>query len=246
MPVQFADNLKMADLIHQNYLLLPILNRFDIHLGFQDKTIKEICDEQGINKDFFLVIINSFHDHDYFPQEQLLSFPLGLIIEYIKKSHKYYLDIKVPQIEDLIRKLITQADESRQRELSLIEKFFREYKVELIEHIHEEENNVYPYAISIDKAYSSGKIEQSHIKAIKENSITKYEEGHTNIEDKLFDLKNIIIKYLAPAEDYIISHGLLIELFRLERDLNDHARIEEKVLVPKVQFIEKEILKNRI
>ncbi|MBA7528470.1 hypothetical protein ES705_20656 [subsurface metagenome] len=74
-----------------------------------------------------------------------------------------------------------------------------------------------------------------------EKSIDFFVDTHTNIEDKLYDLKNIIIKYLPPARDYTSSNALLFELFRLERDLNDHARIEDKVLVPKVQFLESQI-----
>jgi len=32
---------------------------------------------------------------------------------------------------------------------------------------------------------------------------------------------------------------LLTELFRLEADLEDHSRIEDKVLIPKVKLLEK-------
>jgi regulator of cell morphogenesis and NO signaling len=34
---------------------------------------------------------------------------------------------------------------------------------------------------------------------------------------------------------------LLIELFRLEEDLNDHARIEDIVLIPKILQLEEKI-----
>jgi regulator of cell morphogenesis and NO signaling len=238
----FDSNMKMAELIHSNYLLLPILNRFDIQLGFGDRTINEICKEHGINTDFFLVILNSFHDHEYFPEEKLLSFPLQHILDYVKKSHKYYLEIKVPQIENLIRTLKDKSGKSEIKHIELIEHFFEEYKAELIEHIEDEENNVYPYVTSIDKAFNEGRIDKSHVSLIRKNSIRKYANAHTNVEDKLFDLKNILIKYLPPAKDYSVSNALLIELFRLERDLNDHARIEDKILFPKVGHIEKEIL----
>lgn len=242
--IPFDATIKMAELIHRNYLLLPVLNRFGIQLGFGDRSIKEVCEEQGINTEFFLVIVNSFHDHDYFPQQQLLSFPLSLILDYITKSHKFYLDIKMPLIESMIQSLVKNTSHTEEKHLALIERFFQEYKIELIEHIQNEENNVYPYVVSIDKAYSTGKIDASQIAKIEKNSIKTYAEGHTNVEDKLYDLKNIIIKYLPPTKDNSISNALLIELFRLERDLNDHARIEDKVLVPKVELIEKEILRN--
>jgi hemerythrin superfamily protein len=35
-----------------------------------------------------------------------------------------------------------------------------------------------------------------------------------------------------------------MELFRVERDINDHSYMEEKVVVPKVKQLEQEILKT--
>ncbi len=242
--MQFRSNTKMADVIHCNYMLLPILNRFNIQLGFGDKTVSEICKEREINTDFFLVIVNSFHDHDYFPQGKLLEFPLSLIIDYIQKSHSYYLEVKVPQVEALITELCHKAAPSQKKQLTLVERFFSEYKSELTEHIMDEENEVYPNVISLDEAYTAGKIKEEHLGLIHDHPIDAFAKKHNNVEEKLYDLKNIIIKYLSPAIDHTISDTLLTELFRLERDLNDHARIENKVMIPKVRMIEQEILRR--
>lgn len=241
--MQFTLKTKLADIIHTNYLLLPIFNRFDIQLGFGDKTVEQICEEKALNAGFFLVIINSFHDHNYFPQDQLQQFDLRLIIDYIKKSHSYYLELKIPQIEQLIHSLGKKSESGFKDQIALIEQFFSDYKEELITHIQEEENKIFPYILTIGNAYTEAKINESHKQLIKENSINVFAGEHSNIEDKLFDLKNIIIKYLQPLKDNFASNTLLIELFRLENDLNDHARIEDKVLIPKVQYIEREILR---
>lgn len=242
--MQFRSNTKIADVIHCNYLLLPILNRFNIQLGFGDKTIGEICKEREINTDFFLVIINSFHDHDYFPQGKLLEFPLSLIIDYIKKSHNYYLNIKVPQVEALINELFRKAIPELKKQLTLLERFFSEYKNELTEHIEDEEGRIYPNVLLLDEAYNTGVINDKHLALIRKHPIDAFAKKHSNVEEKLYDLKNIIIKYFSPAIDPAISNALLMELFRLERDLNDHARIEDKVLVPKVRIIEQELLRR--
>jgi regulator of cell morphogenesis and NO signaling len=232
----------MAEVIHVNYLVLPILERFDIQLGFGDKTIREVCSDRNVNVDFFLEIINSFNDHHYFPEAQFKTFPLRSIIQYIQKSHNYYLDNKIPQIESLIQKLKDLSEVSQKEQVELIEKFFQEYKDEIIIHIQNEENDVFPYILTIDDAISEQRIDESLKKLVHERSIKYFIDTHTNIEDKLYDLKNIIIKYLPPAKDHTISNALLFELFRLERDLNDHARMEDKVLAPKVQYLESQIL----
>lgn len=232
---------KLADAIHNNYLLLSILNRFGIHLGFGDKTVKQVCEEHGVNQQFFLEIVNSFLDSEYFPQSELQSFPIKLIIEYIKNSHSYYVNVKLPQIESKIAELTEGSCEENKKPYQLIANFFSQYKQELTEHTTNEENDVHPYILKIDKAYQENAITDEIIKLVKDESISNYADDHDNVEDKLFDLKNLIIKYIPPVEDYTLSNSILFELFRLERDLNDHARIEEKVLVPKVQQLEKQI-----
>lgn len=239
------ESTRLADVIHHNYLVLPILNRFNIHLGFGNKTVSEICKEREVHVQFFLEIVNSFLDKDYFPQSELQSFPLKYIIEYIKRSHIFYVDFKVPQIEQLIARLIENASAENKKSYELIQNFFLDYKTELITHIEKEEKHVHPYVLKIDEVYQSGHITEDIKQLVHREPISNYADDHDNVEDKLFDLKNLVIKYLPPAQDYSLSNTILIELFRLERDLSDHSRIEDKVLVPKVAGIEKKILGGR-
>lgn len=237
-------NTQLANAIHQNYLLLPVINRFGIQLGFGNKTVEQICVEKNVNVSFFLEIVNSFIDKDYFPQSELQSFPLKLIVEYIKRSHDYYVDRKIPQIGKMIDNLFERSAKENKKSFQLIRNFFNEYKDELFTHIEKEEKDVHPYILQIDEATQNNAINNGVRDLVRKESIDNYADDHDNVEDKLYDLKNLIIKYLPPADDYTLSNSLLIELFRLEQDLNDHSRIEEKVLVPKMQLIEKQILEN--
>ena len=40
---------KMIDIISDNYSMLQGLNAFGIRLGFGDKTVEEVCMEQGVD-----------------------------------------------------------------------------------------------------------------------------------------------------------------------------------------------------
>lgn len=64
------------------------------------------------------------------------------------------------------------------------------------------------------------------------------------MDEKMFDLKNIIIKYLPPNYNQNIGNSLLSNLFMFEKDLKNHARIEDKILIPKVKQLEKIIKKD--
>lgn len=230
-------DMKLANVIHHDYNLIPVINRFDIHLGFGDKTIDELCKEKKVSLEFFLTILNAFHDRQFFPKKHLQSFPANQLIQYLNKSHAYYLDEKVPEIERSIDQLKNNNDLSPETFL-LLKNFFEEYRKELTNHIINEEERVYPYVEKLEEAINSGKISEALINEMEEYSITDYEADHDDVESKLYDLKNIIIKYLPSSENDKHYFNVLKELFMLESDLNEHSRIEDLILVPKVEAME--------
>ena len=49
---------KMISVIRDNYNILQAMNSFGIYLGFGDKTVDEVCKEQGVDTFTFLTVIN--------------------------------------------------------------------------------------------------------------------------------------------------------------------------------------------
>ena len=80
------------------------------------------------------------------------------------------------------------------------------------------------------------------IEKAKASTVENYEDDHNELEETLNDLRNLIMQYLPPIKRQDLCLRLLNELFKLEEDLNDHARIEEKVLLPKLMELETQIL----
>ena len=58
---------KMIDLISDNYSMLQGLGAFGIRLGFGDKTVAEVCDEQKVDSYTFLAVVN-FVINGYVPK----------------------------------------------------------------------------------------------------------------------------------------------------------------------------------
>ena len=48
----------MIDMIRDNYNILQSLGSFGISLGFGDKTVEEVCQEQGVDTFTFLAVVN--------------------------------------------------------------------------------------------------------------------------------------------------------------------------------------------
>lgn len=224
----FSPQHKMSQVIKENYNLLPVINRFGIHLGFKDQTVEEVCHHHHVIPEFFLALVNTFHNEDYFPEKALQAFSPLLIVDYLKKTHVYYLEYVLPKIEGLLKALL-QSCQSGCEDLQVIESFYRKYKSELLLHIQDEEEQAFPYVVRlVNQQYPVN----PHY------NIQTFEREHTNVDMKLNDLKNLLIKYLEPHYDANSCNEFLTELFRFEKDIKNHARIEDHILVPQVQAIE--------
>ncbi len=233
---------KMSDVVLHDYTLITILNRFGIKLGFKEKTVNDICLENGINSDFFLEIINAFHDENYFTEKKLKSFSISLIVNFLKKSHEIYLQKRIPQIKNLIERLEFSGDNKKYK--SIILNFFEEYHKELVNHINHEEQDIYPYVLQLEQALQQKTVNKAFLQKINNHSIKNYREEHNGIDDKLTDLKSIIIKYLPPPVNYEVCNNILAKLFKLEDDLKNHSKLEERVMIPLAEEMESKILSN--
>jgi len=227
---------KMAEVIHLDYHLLSVLYRFNINLGFGEKTVEQVCFENQINPDFFIEIVKVFVDKNYFPDKALQSFSTETIISYLQASHQYYINEKIPELQRLFKDLLTQFNSPKN--LTIIEQFFSKYINEFLAHINREETVVFPYIKTLEKITIQKKTTQQQLEDTLHYNIDTYANEHEDVQEKLADLQNILIKYIPPLKDYKLTHLILAKLFRLGKDLNDHSNLEDKVLITKVRKTE--------
>ena len=149
-----------------------------------------------------------------------------------------FIKISLPKIETSLNNLVKN---SKSNDLIIIQKFYNTYKEEFLEHIQDEEEHAFPYVLELQKAFDDKT--KPIPKSVEEYSISHYEKDHTDVDVKLFDLKNLIIKYLKPDYSDQDCNEFLYELFHFERDVQDHARIEDQILVTKALKMEKELKK---
>ncbi|MDR2680157.1 MAG: hemerythrin domain-containing protein [Tannerella sp.] len=227
--ILFTKKMKLADLISANHNLILMLPRFGILLGFGDKSVAEVCAKYNIPADFFLLICNVYSFDTYIPDEKtVVATDMRLLIPYLRASHKYYLTERLPHIEQHLNRIAGDIDGKYG---NVLKRFFAGYKNEVSEHFMYEEETVFPYIEALVSGRPCG-----------EYRIHDFEKAHNDIEDKLNDLMQIIFKYLPGTVSQGDSIGVVFDIFELSSDLNKHALIEEKVLVPYVKLIEKRII----
>ena len=221
----FSSNMKVADLVEANYRLLGVLARVGIDGSFGEKTVAEACLQCGLDPDTVILLCEVYSRPNFTPTVEMLHHShVGDILRYLHQSHDYYLSRALVAMESAITRLLEPC---QQRQQEVVWDFFRGYQVELRNHFAFEEEEVIPYVqdLIIGRPRSGF-------------SIARFEENHSNIDEKLSDFKNLVMKSLPAACDKLARIELLLHVFALQEDLKCHTYIEDHVLVPMVRLLE--------
>lgn len=219
----YKPNNTMSELINDNCSLLMVMSRFGISLGFGNKTVKEICNLQNVDCDTFLSVANFISGYDF----DVSKISLASLISYLKRAHTYFLDFNLPRIR---RKLIEAIDCSGSDDVAfLILKFYDEYVTEVKRHMEHENDTVFKYV----EALIGGNQLSGY-------SIATFASKHNHINSKLNELKDIIIRYYPEKENDLLN-SVLFDIINCEQDLLSHCAVEDKIFVPTVAEMEKNL-----
>ena len=199
----YAGDDRMCDLVCDRYAVLQVMSRFGIALGFGDKTIAVVN-----------MLMNFGNGAELAGEVSVRS-----LTDYLHNSHGYFLDFRLPAIR---RKLIEAVDCAQSDVSFAIMRFFDEYAAEVQRHMSYEEQTVFPYVESL----LSGEKNTAY-------SIDIFRRQHDQIDIKLRELKNIIIKYYPSGSSNELN-GVLFDIFNCEHELASHNAVEDELFIPAV------------
>lgn len=225
-PSPYRPSDKLRELINDNGALLFVISRFGIPLGFGDKTVGEICAEQGVDAATFLTVANFASGR----QGDDAEISLAHLMEYLKRAHVWFLEFNLPSIR---RKLIEAIDCSGKDEVAqLILKFYDGYVAEVRRHMEHENSTVFAYVESLLRGFLN-----------REYTIETFAAMHANrdsrLADKLAELKSVIIRYYPQKGNGDLLHSVLFDIINCESDIANHCLVEDSIFVPAVKRAEK-------
>lgn len=214
---------KMISIIRDNYNILQSLGSFGISLGFGDKSVREVCEGEGVDTYTFLAVVN-FTINGYLEPDQADRLSIPTLMKYLKASHVYYLDFQLP----FIRKELAEALDESNNLTPLIMKLYDEYAHQIRMHMKYEERAVFPYVDQLLEGRSTG-----------DYGIETFSKHHGQVDQKLRELKQIIIKYL-PGSGMANNKlsATLYDIYNNEEWLSLHAAVEDEIFIPAIMRLE--------
>ena len=214
---------KMISLIRDNYDLLQSLGSFGISLGFGDKTVKETCEDNGVDTYTFLAVVNyTINGYGDFEEDPQISVPT--LLHYLEASHAYFLDFQLPYIRRELAESLNENDSLAR----LILRFYDEYAHEIRRHMKYEQKTLFPYVESLIEGRPAN-----------DYNVDTFSKHHSATDKKLRELKLLIIKYLP--QDGLHNNQLtatLHDIYENEVWLRQHAEVEDHIFVPAIRRLE--------
>ena len=222
----------MSGLISDDYRMLQILSRFGVCLGFGEQSVESACKACGVDSPTFLAVVNFVKNVGHAHINELKDeVKLPDMLRYLKNSHTYFVDFKLPAIR---RKLIAAIDCAGHNQIAfLILKFYDEYASEVQRHMEYENTHVHPFV----EMLLQGKRPSTTYHEL----VSEHEGNHASIEKSMTELKSIIIKYYPNEGNAQLLNDALMDIYMMEEDLLMHCNLEDTLFMECVSNLEMEV-----
>ena len=194
--------------------LIPVVNRLGVDLGTGDMTIGSVCLSRHIDADFFLSVINTFLDSDYFPVNAKGTFTLGKTIDYLRKTSRFYCRVQLPNISRHFTSLLERS--GTDNNLGFLKQFFDEMAGSLEARARRDDTELFPSLL-----------EGGGGDAVRESV-----ESHGEIENSLQDLLYLFVAHLKGEYDRNLCTAVVTAISSLRNDYGQNNRIRRRILLP--------------
>ena len=231
---------RISELVDQNYVHAYVLFYFGIKFyEYSALTLEQVCKQRGLKVE---QVVREMESPSYLREADLplVSYPIDLIIEYLKHSHFLFIKHKLPYIARLVEsfKAIHPDYEAVERDLKIVFPLFVE---DFIEHIYEEEDTLFNFILALERTSKSGYIPTKLFYLLEKNSVQKFAMEHEAHDDEMEGIRNITKDYVLSANAPLHVKVLYNELKSFEGSLITHARIENEILFPKAMALENKV-----
>jgi regulator of cell morphogenesis and NO signaling len=233
---------RISDLVDENYIHAYVLFYFGIHFyEYSGLTLTEVCEQRGLK---VARVVRELESPVHLQEADLplVSYPIDLIIEYLKHAHFLFIKHKLPYISKLVE--VFQANHadyiSVERDLKIVLPLFVN---DFIEHIYQEEDNLFGFIQSLERASKNQYQPTKLYYLLEKNSVQKFAIEHEVHDDEMEGIRKITRDYALTSDAPLHVKVLYNELKSFEKSLITHARIENEILFPKAMALESNVRK---
>lgn len=234
-------NSRIGDIVDQNNVRAYVLYYFGIKFyEYSEHTLEQVCREKSLRLDQVIRELESPSENFQEAELPLISYPIDLIIEYLKHAHFLFVKHKLPFIARLV-----ESFKANHTDYDLVEKdlktVFPLFLEDFIHHIYEEEDTLFKYIKMLERAQRSIINPSKLYYMIERSSLQRFAMEHEAHDDEMEGIRRITRDYDLKPDAPLHVKVIYSELIKFEKNLKTHARIENEILFPKAMELENKV-----
>ncbi len=229
----------IGQMVAEDYRIAQVFKNHKIDFCCQgNRSIKEVAEKHRLEADTLLQEIDQVQKEPNNDNIDFKSWPIDLLADYIEKKHHRYVEERIPVLKQYLNKLCKVHGE-RHPELFEINEHFIASAGELAMHMKKEELVLFPWVRKMVKARQQNEpLGKPHFGSVN-NPISTMMQEHDNEGERFRKIAALSNQYTPPEDacnTYHVGFSLLQEF---EEDLHRHIHLENNILFPKAEALEK-------
>jgi regulator of cell morphogenesis and NO signaling len=219
----------LAEIVDENYVYARALHYLGISF-FENPNIAlaDICQERGLDREKVIQSFYLFDSNNRLSFKELNTYPIDLLVEYLKHGHHLFIKHKLPYIIHLTK----QCDRIE------LQKLLPEFIEDFIRHVYEEEDTVFKYVQILNQTLKSCYSNPiSELMRFENFSLKHVFEHHQN-DDEMKAIRILVDSISAKCQK---EEVLIKEVKSFDREMVYHAVIENKIFFPKAIALENDV-----
>jgi len=234
-------NKRISEIVDENYAYASVLYYFGIKFyDYDEKTLEQVCQEKGLDANQVISSLESANHGDDEEHPALSTFPIEVIVEYLKHTHFIFVKERLPYLSKLIKNLPAHKYTNIVEDLQFIFPLFVE---DLIYHIYQEEDELFSYVMSLHGVLREPHYTNRIYFDLEKYSIQDFAVSHDVDDDEMKGIRQITNNYSIQGIDSLHLRVVYAELQHFEKELMTHASVENEILFPKALMLEKQVRK---
>jgi regulator of cell morphogenesis and NO signaling len=167
---------------------------------------------------------------------------IDFLADYIVHVHHHYLKKQLPEMKALLLKF---ADEHRKKYpyIPELENTFLRFYKEMLPHLQQEEEIIFPYIRQIAHAFDSREPYASLlVRTLRKPIEEVMNHEHTSVIMAAQNMRELTNDYTPPAQACVSHKVVFLKLKELDNDLMQHMHLENNILFPRAIEMEKILL----
>jgi regulator of cell morphogenesis and NO signaling len=222
-----SSDMKLSEVILRHYVLMPVIRRFNIKLGFGEKTIRKVCEEYNLDTDLFLAVLNLYIQQPYNIDRPLTTGQVLATVDYLKNTNILIIQSQLPNVERHLYALMGNSFDHN-KTIGLINNFFQGIKTELLAAIEYDNSVRFPYIVELGRGMVQNAAKPAASAATEPS------------DEKIYDLRSMLMKYLTGDADQNLCYAVFFALYTLENDIRQYNKVCDELLYPAVAHLESE------